>query len=56
MLTLSLNFLLQLISFDAKYKNIFREVGNLIMLISALKEYAAEFKKEGKGGGGREGG
>ena len=55
MLTLSLNFLLKLISFDAKYKNIFREVGILTMLINALKKYAAELKEEGKGKG-REGG
>ena len=46
---LILNFLLKLISFNAKYTSIFREVGILTKLINALKEYAAELKEEGKG-------
>ena len=43
-LALALNFLLKLISHGSKYKNVFRDVGVLIMLISALKAYAADMK------------
>ena len=48
-LTLSLNFLLKLISFNDMYKDIFREVGILTMLSNALKEYASQLKEDRTG-------
>ena len=44
-LTLVLNFLLRLISYSAKYKMIFAQVGILTMMINALKVYANELKE-----------
>ena len=44
-LTLVLNFLLRLISYSAKYKMIFAQVGILTMMINALKVYAKELKE-----------
>ena len=44
-LTLVLNFLLRLISYSAKYKMIFAQVGILTMMINALKVYASELKE-----------
>ena len=41
---MALNFLLKLISHSTKFKNVFREVGVLIMLVNALKVYAAELR------------
>jgi len=44
--SLVLNFLLRLISYQSRFKNVFREVGIFTMLINGLKVYASDLEEK----------
>ena len=44
--SLVLNFLLRLISYQSRFKNVFREVGIFTMLINVLRGYASDLEEK----------
>ncbi len=45
-MSLVLNFLLRLISYQSMFKSVYREVGVFTMLINALKSYAKDLEEK----------
>ena len=46
---LALCFLIRIVSFDPKYKEVFRDVGVLEVLTNCLKQYADDLKEQHDG-------